>query len=323
MRAKHRVGLVWNKGIAASCDWRIPDEFPPGRPYTPVPELAGASVADPVSEDPVCSQQVYLHVRPGDVIWVRLAWLKSFAAQVLPLVRSPFVLATGDSDTSVPSGIAGLARQIAHHPMVIHWWAQNCDQTAHRDRISPLPIGIDFHTLSERPYWGERPSPPWQQEQELRAIRSGLRPLADRIPQVYADFQPSMDGSRSAIIAALSATGLAAIQPAPLPRSLMWRRRGDYAFVFSPHGNGLDCHRTWEALALGHIVLVPRSPLDDMYEGLPVVAVTSVADITADQLAEWHARFRGWDTADVKLTSAYWVGRMRDSGGDTRRFRRG
>jgi len=23
------VELIWNKGIAAQCDWRIPDEFPP------------------------------------------------------------------------------------------------------------------------------------------------------------------------------------------------------------------------------------------------------------------------------------------------------
>src|SRR5258708_18314805 len=44
-------------------------------------------------------------------------------------------------------------------------------------------------------------------------------------------------------------------QPSPLTRTETWRRRGEYAFVMSPHGLGLDCHRTWQALALGHIVL--------------------------------------------------------------------
>ena len=30
------VELVWNKGIAARCDRRIPNEFPNGRDYSPV-----------------------------------------------------------------------------------------------------------------------------------------------------------------------------------------------------------------------------------------------------------------------------------------------
>jgi hypothetical protein len=36
--------LVWNKGIAARCDRRIPDEFPDGRTYVHVPTLAGGNV---------------------------------------------------------------------------------------------------------------------------------------------------------------------------------------------------------------------------------------------------------------------------------------
>ena len=38
-------------------------------------------------------------------------------------------------------------------------------------------------------------------------------------------------------------------------------------------GNGLDCHRTWELLYLGCIVITRTSPLDPLFEGLPVVIV--------------------------------------------------
>ena len=41
----------------------------------------------------------------------------------------------------------------------------------------------------------------------------------------------------------------------------------------SPQGNGLDCHRTWEALILKTIPIVRTSSLDPLYEGLPVVVV--------------------------------------------------
>jgi hypothetical protein len=53
-----------------------------------------------------------------------------------------------------------------------------------------------------------------------------------------------------------------------------------HAFVASPHGNGLDCHRTWEALALGCIPIVKRSPIDKVFQGLPVWIVGSWKEVT-------------------------------------------
>ena len=35
-----------------------------------------------------------------------------------------------------------------------------------------------------------------------------------------------------------------------------------HLFILSPRGNGLDCHRTWEALLLGCIVVTKTSTLD-------------------------------------------------------------
>jgi hypothetical protein len=82
-------------------------------------------------------------------------------------------------------------------------------------------------------------------------------------------------------------------------------------FVLSPHGNGLDCHRTWEALALGHIVVTPSSSLDTLYEGLPVVTIGSYDEITAENLDEWRRRFAGASSEHPKLNSRYWVEAMR------------
>jgi hypothetical protein len=58
-----------------------------------------------------------------------------------------------------------------------------------------------------------------------------------------------------------------------------------YAFVASPPGNGVDCHRTWEALYLGVIPIVKRSAFYDSFPGLPALAV-----------GEWE-EIRTWDSA--------------------------
>jgi len=84
--------------------------------------------------------------------------------------------------------------------------------------------------------------------------------------------------------------------------------------VVSPHGNGLDCHRTWESLVLGNIVIVKRSSLDPMYEGLPVVIVDDWREVSADNLRRWHAQycdaFREPQVQE-RLENRYWIANMR------------
>eukprot|EP01041_Mallomonas_annulata_P004070 gene4070-8097_t len=62
-----------------------------------------------------------------------------------------------------------------------------------------------------------------------------------------------------------------------IPRApeVAWDMRSNFMFEISPHGNGLDCHRTYEALALRMIPIVRTSPLDAMYLALelPVIIV--------------------------------------------------
>jgi hypothetical protein len=307
--------LVWNKGIAALCDWRVPDEFPEGI-YKCFKKLAGVSLTQDSPENLIANPTVFSRIRDGDLVWVRLAWLKSFVRQVLPFITTNFILVTGDADTSVPSEVRFIADELVRDTRLIHWFAQNCDSSAFVDRISPIPIGIDFHTLSERPFWGEEIRSLKEQENELLSIRRGLLPIEERSKKLYADFafQPPrclsfMD--RRALLAQLREDILIR-QHKFMPRSIMWRRRGRYAFVVSPHGFGLDCHRTWEALALGHVVIVPQSPLDTLFDGLNVIAIKDWDKITQQDLDDWLPRYAD-DSQEIQppLTSHFWVSKMR------------
>ncbi len=311
-----RAELIWNKGIAAMCDWRIPDEFPARKGYWSVPEPVGHMLPPALLDNLISNPEIYRDIRDGDLVWVKLSWLKSFLRQVLPLMRAKFVLATGDSIASVPSEVMSEAEEILGYTNVIHWFAQNCDRVGFRGRISPLPLGIDFHTLSERPHWGENILSSQQQEQILQSIRRALPPARERIRKVYLDFawQPAgfrASDRRQEIVEKLRTNECVFFQKGALRRSKMWQKWGQYAFILSPHGRGLDCHRTWEALALGHIVLVPPSPLDCLYEGLPVIPIKDWNEITSQNLEAWLSSYSGCKIEEKKLRSRYWVSKMR------------
>lgn len=97
----------------------------------------------------------------------------------------------------------------------------------------------------------------------------------------------------------------------------IYEMRSDYVFVLSPFGGGMDCYRMWEALIFGHIVITQQSPLDALYEGLPVVVVKDWNEITSHKLDEWHRRYFFNGTAQNnafvrrKLSTAFWIHRMK------------
>ncbi len=82
----------------------------------------------------------------------------------------------------------------------------------------------------------------------------------------------------------------------------------EHKFCISPPGVGLDAHRTWEALMVGTIPIVLSSPLNPLYEGLPVIMVKSFSSISRESLDIAYeivkANLAGYDFS--KLYVDYW-----------------
>ena len=55
-----------------------------------------------------------------------------------------------------------------------------------------------------------------------------------------------------------------------------------YKYSISPKGNGIDCHRTWEALYLNCIPIVESNSINELYEDLPVIIIEDWNNITED-----------------------------------------
>ena len=145
-------------------------------------------------------------------------------------------------------------------------------------------------------------------------IRDGAKPFWERKCQAYWNIF-AVDGRRFAA----DRTDASAKIPAEalwreadvVPREETWRRQTEFAFVVSPHSNGLDCIRTWEALQFGCIPIVKTSPIDKVYEGLPVLIVKAWEDVTPALLEATVADFKDREWETERLTLAYWVGRIK------------
>ncbi len=63
-----------------------------------------------------------------------------------------------------------------------------------------------------------------------------------------------------------------------------------YKFVISPEGNGIDCHRHYEALMAGCIPIIEDHPgIRDKYAGCPVLWTQDYSEITPEYLtAKYH-----------------------------------
>ena len=84
-----------------------------------------------------------------------------------------------------------------------------------------------------------------------------------------------------------------------------------YKFAISPQGNGVDCHRTWEALLCGCIPIVRSTVFNEMFEGLPVLIVEKWSDISLQllvtALADFKDRHDKGELKYEKLELAYYT----------------
>jgi hypothetical protein len=263
--------------------------------------------------------KAYADIQEGDLVWVRHLALPQFAEHVLPTINARFGLVSGDEDWGIPSGFSD-ADRILENKFLVHWFTQNYDGTDTSGKISGLPLGLDFHTVSNRRKWGHWPMTPTQQEAQLVDVVAHMPPTATRTRLVHADFHLNKfkkqiwGEGRIQVEAVLRSNDCVYFEQRKLRRLDSWKKKTTFAFEVSPHGNGLDCLRTWESLVLGNIVIVKRSSLDPLYTGLPVVILDDWSEITQDNLDRWlqqHAAALDDPAVQERLTNGYWMQHMR------------
>jgi hypothetical protein len=254
----------------------------------------------------------FSRLKNGQTVYICSSAIPNFISTIFPTLQQRFILVTGDCDESCPNELFRSQEEFIRFiesDKIIHWYSQNC--IGKHPKLTQIPIGMDYHTMSTRDHeWGPKTSP-FDQERILFTIKQSAKPLEQRIVKAYANFQFLMNTKyaydRKDAINKIPKSCVF-YEPTKVKRLETWKTQSEYAFVISPHGNGLDCHRTWEAIALGTIPIIKTSPLDSLFEGLPVWIVNDWNQVNERsmmiKIKEFKDRFN--ETNLEKMQLKYW-----------------
>jgi len=247
------------------------------------------------------------------IIYVKTDIIYAFS-KIINNIPHNFVLVTGDSDYTIPNDIFPNLKEFIdfiENKKIKKWYVQN--SIYKHDKIINLPIGLDYHTLYNNTnyWWGPRMNPT-DQEKELVLIN---KPFYERILLIYSNchFQTNTKFGGDRIDALNNIPrDLLYLEKERINRKTTWNNQINYSFVLSPHGNGLDCHRTWEAIVLGCIPIVKKSNIESLYDDLPVLIVNNWNEVTKELLNNTIISFKDKNFNFKKITLNYWMDLMRN-----------
>lgn len=249
------------------------------------------------------------------------SWLTitRFVKEFVPKLTKKVIMVTNDSDMDAPifEKPVGPGDDIAKEEiraflesdLCVHWFTQNC--TLEHPKVSPMPIGMDYHSASGQ-------YSPLEQEQTLNQIARIARPLEQRALICYGNYHFGIHGKyyTQERIDCFNQVprNLCYYEQQPVPRYQTWMNQSHCVFVLSPAGGGMDCHRTWEALLLGCIPVLRRlhPAFDKMFDDLPVLFVDHWSDINEELLKTTLEKFKGRTFNLKKLTLEYWVQKFKE-----------
>jgi hypothetical protein len=241
-------------------------------------------------------------------LYVRTESLNHFADNIIDTINHKFILVSGDTDEE--NYVQTFRRdydkfeKFISNEKIIHWFCQN--STIAHPKISNLPIGLDYH--------GSKNFSPIDQEKELKNIKSTSEYFDKRICKCYINFNYPPDGyihayDRKEALNEIP-TELIHKETPNIKTYETWTNQTKFAFVVSPFGNGLDCHRTWEALILGCIPIIRSSAMNPLFDDLPVLLIEKWSDITQELLDSTIEKFKNRSFNYDKLLLKYWVDRI-------------
>jgi hypothetical protein len=289
--------LFSSRGLLKSCDHHDPE---------------------PASSQYIQQRIDFTKVKRGDTVYICVTALPFFFRHQMHLIPEPFILVTGDGDETVPfdqfKEVFDIIAMLLH-PKLIRWYAVNA--VIDHPKLVRIPYGLDYHTCQrDTNTWGPTMTA-LAQEELLMRIRDDAKPFWERECVAYWNIF-AVDNTRRFAFDRVDASAKIPAESlwretVVVPREETWRRQTKFAFVVSPHSNGFDCIRTWEALQFGCIPIVKTSPIDKVYDGLPVLIVKAWEDVTPELLRRTVDEYRGHEWQTERLTLEYWVQEIRSA----------
>ena len=200
----------------------------------------------------------------GMKIFVKTDMIITFALQLLPKIEKNFILYTHNSDLAIVPDPQLL--EILNNSKLTEWNAQNvCFK---HNKLKSIPIGISNKM--------------WKigNTDVFEDIKSSKEVLKDNM--VYCNFDLNTNGQER--VKCLNEINLT-MSPKVNHDEYIKNISKSY-FVISPDGNGVDCHRHWEALYVKTIPIVTNSITIENFSDFPFLVLDRWEDFKNITLSE-------------------------------------
>lgn len=219
------------------------------------------------------------------------------AKELFAVIRDrqrPCILITHNADRNIDASLSALKPEC-----VRHWFAQNV--TVDRPDVTPIPLGLERPTVS-----GSRTRP--------EAFQTAARQTAEMRNLAYLNHSDWTNRrERIPIRWSLCWRDWVTVRRGPTPFEEYLQEMTRHRCVISPEGNGLDCHRTWEALYLGAIPLVRDSAAMRAFARLfPIAVFARLTTLTRRSVEQQLASIEDHGPGDwhERLRFPWWAGRI-------------
>jgi hypothetical protein len=187
--------------------------------------------------------------------------LKSFE-QKIKFFANPFTLITHNSDYNLTNSDP-VVQKILESDNLVCWWGQNLCFIHPKMRF--LPIGL-ANTM-------------WDHGK----IENFMGVSTDKTEDIYFNFNIYTNREKRELCYNVLKPQLPFLPMLPVDQNI--NRLAKYKWCICPEGNGVDTHRLWEAMYLGCVPIVLKSPFIDTlmhYTGgeLPIYVVDAWSDLT-------------------------------------------
>jgi hypothetical protein len=262
-------------------------------------------------------------IKKNDIVYICNSSIQYFYIHQFKHINVPFILVSGDSDEITPFEVLTTQQfeDFINSDNVLHWFATNCFLT--HPKMTRIPYGLNYHVQTkELVYYNKLETSVEQEQHMLNILRNNSsNNFNNRKPLIYIDRFTIRSNERLIAYNTLSPNVSFKETEWSNNRYTIYENQTKYAFVLSPpsldiprryklriRAGGFDCIRTWEALVLGCIPIVKSSPMDPLFEDLPVWLVNDWNEVNdAEKLKNKIEEFKNKTFKYEKLTLKYWV----------------
>ncbi len=215
-------------------------------------------------------------VQNGDIIFVKTDLLGEFFSQKHPSIINHYILISHNADHGAPGNYV----HYLEDEKIIVWFGQNPTISNHKKFIA-IPIGIANRCWQHGNIDNFNKALTFLHQHSIYIFKDGIF-LEKYLAGI--NFKPaSHTPIRETLLNYFSNQSFC--KNIEHDNHLYYLSNMFYVkFLLSPRGNGLDCHRTWEALLMGSIPILEHSYLDQIFIDMPVLLINKWEDVTQEFL---------------------------------------